>query len=257
MMRWDAGGAEAQSVQVSVPNPAALLDLMAKNLSKDQGFSIATLNLDHVVKLHRDPGFAAAYRAQSYVSADGNPIVWLCRMAGQKQIELVQGSTMIEPMMSLAAEQSVPVAFFGSSDDSLDAAAEALRRKFPALNIAMSRSPAMGFDPEGAEAQSAVEEIAQSGARLVFLALGAPKQERFAAFAQKQLPHVGFVSIGAGLDFVSGRQTRAPAWVQAIALEWVWRMLSNPRRLALRYAACALIMPRLTLRAYRLSRKST
>jgi N-acetylglucosaminyldiphosphoundecaprenol N-acetyl-beta-D-mannosaminyltransferase len=256
MMRWDGGGAEVQSVQVTVPSAAALLDLMAENLQAGQGFSVATLNLDHVVKLHQDAAFAAAYRAQSFVSADGNPIVWLSRMAGQKEVELVQGSTMIEPMMALAAEHSVPVGFFGSTGASLNAASEALLRKYPGLRVAMSRSPAMGFDPEGEEAQRAVDQIAQSGARLIFLALGAPKQERFAAFAQKQLPHVGFVSIGAGLDFVSGRQTRAPQWVQAMALEWVWRMLSNPRRLALRYAACALIMPRLTLRAYRLSRRA-
>jgi len=84
---------------------------------------------------------------------------------------------------------------------------------------------------------------------VVFLALGAPKQERFAARAQQTLGAVGFLSIGAGLDFVSGAQRRAPAWVRAIAAEWLWRMLSNPRRLAARYGACLAALPGLTLHA--------
>jgi exopolysaccharide biosynthesis WecB/TagA/CpsF family protein len=107
----------------------------------------------------------------------------------------------------------------------------------------------MGFDPEGAEADAAIEKLRESGARLVFLALGAPKQERFAARAQTALPETGFLSIGAGLDFISGAQKRAPAWVRAIAMEWLWRMSGDPRRLAGRYAACIVALPGLTFRA--------
>lgn len=79
--------------------------------------------------------------------------------------------------------------------------------------------------------------------------MGAPKQERFAARAQKTLTETGFLSIGAGLDFISGAQVRAPKWVQAVAAEWLWRMLSNPRRLAARYAECILALPGLTVKA--------
>ena len=109
----------------------------------------------------------------------------------------------------------------------------------------------MGFDPEGEHADRAIAAIGDSGARVVFLALGAPKQERFAARAQHALPEVGFLSIGAGLDFIAGRQKRAPSWVRAIAGEWLWRMLSDPRRLAARYGACLLALPTLTLQALR------
>ncbi len=84
----------------------------------------------------------------------------------------------------------------------------------------------------GPAADEAIRAIGDSGARVVFLALGAPKQERFAARAQRALPAAGFLSIGAGLDFVSGAQVRAPAWVRAIAAEWLWRLAHEPRRLA-------------------------
>ena len=107
----------------------------------------------------------------------------------------------------------------------------------------------MGFDPGGEAAGAAIRAIGESGARVIFLALGAPKQERFAARAQTELPGVGFLSIGAGLDFVSGAQTRAPAWVRAIAAEWLWRMALSPGRLAARYGACLLALPGLTSRA--------
>ena len=132
---------------------------------------------------------------------------------------------------------------------SLKTAAAALEAQHRGLDVALRLAPAMGFDPEGAEADAAIAAIAESGARVVFLALGAPKQERFAARAQKALPGVGFLSIGAGLDFVSGAQRRAPRLLRNLAGEWLWRLAGNPTRLGRRYAACAAILPGLTLRA--------
>jgi N-acetylglucosaminyldiphosphoundecaprenol N-acetyl-beta-D-mannosaminyltransferase len=104
-----------------------------------------------------------------------------------------------------------------------------------------------GFDPFGMEADACIEALRRSGARVCFLALGAPKQEIFAARAQAALPEVGFLSIGAGLDFLAGSQTRAPLWMRRWALEWLWRAVGDPKRLAMRYVRCAMLMPGLTL----------
>lgn len=90
-----------------------------------------------------------------------------------------------------------------------------------------------------------------SGARLCFIALGAPKQEFFAAFARTHSPTVGFASIGAGLDFLSGHQTRAPKVMRAFALEWFWRALQSPKRMVPRYAKCFAILPGLAFEAWR------
>ncbi|WP_338469277.1 N-acetylglucosaminyldiphosphoundecaprenol N-acetyl-beta-D-mannosaminyltransferase (plasmid) [Roseobacter fucihabitans] len=255
-MIWSKEEAGAAGVVVTVADRAALLADLRARFETGVGFSVATLNLDHVVKLKRDAQFRAAYLRQTHVTADGNPIVWFCRLAGQGDVALIPGSELIDPVADLAAEADVDVALFGADDTSLAKAADALEARHPGLRIVSCQSPPMGFDPDSPLADEAIKAIGESGARLVFLALGAPKQERFAARAQERLPQVGFLSIGAGLDFISGAQKRAPKWVRAIASEWIWRMLSNPRRLAARYGTCILALPGLTLRALAARRKA-
>lgn len=252
---YDTTSRARHSVQISAPRRVSLLDDLSTRLRDGKGFSVATLNLDHVVKLRHDADFRAAYEAQTHVTADGNPIVWLSRLAGQREVSLVPGSELISPVAALAAEQGVPIGLFGATEASLTAAATALREQTPGLVISHVNAPPMRFDPDGPAADAAISAIGESGARVVFLALGAPKQERFAARAQKALPNVGFLSIGAGLDFVSGAQTRAPKLVRVLAAEWLWRMLSDPGRLAARYGACLMVLPGLTARAWAMGRK--
>lgn len=245
-MNWGLG---TTPVTVTVDDRAALLADLERRLAQGQGFSVATLNLDHAVKLGRDTAFGTAYAAHTHVTADGNPVVWLSRLAGQTGVRLVPGSELIVPVARIAARLDLPVAFFGATEASLTAAAKGLMAQVPGLRVVLTLAPPMGFDPDGPAADDAIRAIGDSGARVVFLALGAPKQERFAARAQKALPAAGFLSIGAGLDFVSGAQVRAPVWVRAIAAEWLWRLAHEPRRLAGRYAACIAVLPGLTVKA--------
>lgn len=238
-------------IVVNMPDRAALMAEVARRFAAGQGFALATINLDHLVKLRRDPAFAAAYAAQDLVVADGNPIVWLSRLA-RRPVALVPGSELVVPLARAAAQAGVPIALVGSTEPALAAAGAALQQQVPGLQVAARIAPPMGFDPDGPGAEAVLAQIGASGARLVFLALGAPKQERLAARGRATLPAVGFASIGAGLDFLAGTQTRAPEWVRAIAMEWLWRMLSNPRRLARRYAECAAILPGQAIQAWRL-----
>lgn len=231
-------------IAINVPDREALFSRIVGHFRAGTGFALATLNLDHLVKLRSDRAFREAYRAQDLVCADGNPIVWVSRLAG-RPVSLVPGADLVQPLAALAAEHNVSVALIGSTDAALAGAAESLTRTTPGLEIAARISPAMGFDPEGAAAGEIIDAIRISGARLVFLALGAPRQERFAARLRRELPGVGLASIGAGLDFLAGHQVRAPEWMRRSALEWLWRMASNPRRLAARYASCAVLLPAL------------
>lgn len=240
----------AGPIAVSVPDRDNLMADLETRLLAGQGFSLATLNLDHLVKIGRDPAFRRAYAAQTHVTADGNPVVWLCRLAGQ-EVSLVPGSELVEPVAAMAARLDVPVAMVGSTEASLRGAAEALAARSPRLRVVARIAPPMGFDPEGGTAAEVIDALKASGARLCFLALGAPRQEIFAARAQATLPGVGFLSIGAGLDFLSGAQTRAPAAIRALALEWLWRLAGNPRRLLTRYALCFTLLPGATLAAVR------
>lgn len=235
-------------VAITHPDRADLLADVAARMAAGQGYTLATLNLDHCVKLGRDPAFRAAYQAHSHVVADGNPIVWLSRMAG-RPVALIPGSELITPLADLAAKADVPVALFGSTPDTLDKAATALEAAHPGLRVVARISPPFGFDVAGAEADALIADLGASGARLCFLALGAPKQERLAIRAAAALPACGFVSIGAGLDFIAGSQQRAPRLIRRLSLEWLWRLLGNPARLARRYGACFAILPGLTVAA--------
>ncbi|MCB1407631.1 MAG: WecB/TagA/CpsF family glycosyltransferase, partial [Rhodobacteraceae bacterium] len=210
-----------------MPDAATLLSAVRERMRAGEGYALATINLDHLVKLARDPSFRAVYAAQDLVCADGNPIVWLSKLA-RKPVSLVPGSDMVLPLAHQAARNGIPIALMGSTDATLAAAAETLRAQVQGLQVAICIAPPMGFDPTGSEARRILEDLAASGAKLTFIALGAPKQEIFAAYGRGLVPDMGFASIGAGLDFLSGRQTRAPQWVRKIQMEWAWRMLSNP-----------------------------
>lgn len=248
-MNWlEPIATEGTVLRVTVPTSEALLADIEARLQRKQGFSVATLNLDHVVKLRGDKKFRAAYLEQTHVTADGNPIVWLCKLSGNN-VSLVPGSELIIPILEIAVKNRVPVAMLGATQDSLDATAEALLVRYPDIQIAAKLAPPMGFDPEGPAADEYIRQLDASQAGVCFLALGAPKQEIFASRAQMAIPRLGFLSIGAGLDFISGHQTRAPAWVRRFALEWLWRLLLSPRRLLGRYMACFAILPELVMRS--------
>lgn len=246
-MKFGKGSA---AVEVNMPTRDALFQAVAARFKDGRGFALATLNLDHLTKLPTEPAFAAAYRAQDLVVADGRPVVWLSHLAG-KPLKLLPGSDLVIPLCELAAKMQMPVALVGSSEAALAGAKSALEARISGLDIVLTHAPAYGFNPTGDDAAEICKMLTASGARLCFIALGAPKQEVFAAFARDKAPTVGFASVGAGLDFLSGHQVRAPKIMRALALEWLWRALQSPMRMIPRYAKCFAIMPKLTLEAWR------
>ena len=238
-MKFRFGSSE---IVVNVANSTALLAAVAARLVAGQGFALATLNLDHLVKLRESATFRKAYAAQDLIVADGNPIVWLSRLA-RRPLALVPGSDLVAPLARAAAKACVNVAMVGSTQQTLDAAVRHLTQAVPGVTIVLCHAPAMGFDPDGPLADQILADLVRLDVGLCFVARGAPKQEAFAARGRKLAPKVGFASVGAGLDFIAGNQTRAPVWVRKIAMEWAWRALTSPRRLIPRYAACAAILP--------------
>lgn len=225
-----------------------LFEDIDQRLRGNRGFTIATLNLDHVVKLRQQGSFLTAYLQHSHVVADGNPIVWLRWLAGQP-VELLTGSDLIDPLMAQAARLGIPVGFLGSTEPVLKTAAARLTKRHPGLNVVACVAPPFGFDPAGPDADEAIRALSDAGVRLCLIALGAPKQEMLAVRAHAALPNCGFVSIGAGLDFIAGHQVRAPSWMRRFALEWLWRFLGAPSRLGRRYLACIGVLPSLIWQA--------
>jgi exopolysaccharide biosynthesis WecB/TagA/CpsF family protein len=219
-------------------NVATQDDLVARVVADVRGGvagTVFTINLDHLSKLRRDEAFRAAYGRARHVSADGFPVVLLARAEGVK-IDRVTGADLVVPLARAAAEAGIPVYFFGTAPEVLDAAVARLKAMAPGLVVAGSEAPPMGFDPRGDAAAEAARRIVASGAGICLLALGAPKQEVFADFAVETTAKGTWIGVGAALDFIAGHRTRAPRLFQRIGLEWAWRAFQEPRRLLPRYA---------------------
>jgi N-acetylglucosaminyldiphosphoundecaprenol N-acetyl-beta-D-mannosaminyltransferase len=234
-------------VTINILSLAEAVSSIVSAAQHGDNFSVCTLNLDHVVQLQQRPDFRAAYRRARFVTADGFPIVMLSRLLGTR-IKRTTGADLVEPVCREARKQGLPIFLLGSNDRTLSITAKRLSERFQGLNVAGYYAPGANFNPYSSEADFAIDSIRDSGAKLCFLALGAPRQELFAARCLDELNGTGLLCIGAALDFIAGTQTRAPSLTQKVGLEWAWRMLREPRRLGPRYARCLAIVPRLVVR---------
>jgi exopolysaccharide biosynthesis WecB/TagA/CpsF family protein len=231
-------------ITINIPTMARAISSIVSAAQRRESFSVCTLNLDHVVHLSSHDEFREAYGRARFVTADGFPIVALGRLA-KASIERTTGADLIEPICKEASRQGLSVFFLGSDPATLEKTGAQLRERYRGLKIAGSFSPGPRFDPFSSEADEAMEKLRASGAPLCFLALGSPKQEIFAARCIDRVKGTGLLCVGAALDFIAGKQVRAPRLAQQLCLEWAWRVTRNPRRLAPRYARCIAVLPRL------------
>jgi N-acetylglucosaminyldiphosphoundecaprenol N-acetyl-beta-D-mannosaminyltransferase len=228
--------------RVNIPNMAMLLERILSQLKcSAASFMVCTLNLDHLVKLRGNGEFRSAYARAQYVTADGFPIVALARLAGCA-VERTTGADLIDPVCALAARHRLPVFLVGTTLPALGTCASRLANRHPGLDIRGAFVPPRAFDPACPLAHDIIDLVHASGARICFVALGAPRQELFAATAIERTAGICFLPIGAGLDFIAGTQKRSPRMLQRMHLEWAWRLALDPARLWKRYARCVLVL---------------
>ena len=239
---------DVEGATVNIRSVDEAVSAVVTAAQNDETAYLCTLNLDHCTKLRSDSRFRTAYRHARFVTADGFPIMLLGRMRGVS-LERTAGSDLIWPLCNEALRRHLPIVFFGASIPVLRKAQLQIMKRLPGIEIVGIQAPPPMFDPESDEADEAIEFILRSGARLCFLAIGAPRQEVFALRCLDRVPGTTFVCIGAGLDFIAGTQARAPRFFQDHGLEWLWRLMSNPRRLGMRYLRCAGAVPRLAAEA--------
>ena len=192
---------------------------------------VVTPNVQHLVRLHDDPvTLRPAYDAASRTYCDSRIVSFLSALRGSRT-SVVTGSDLTARLMSLASEQNRSVTIVGPEAD--DCAK--LKRLFPGLRLAHMRPP-MGFIGSEIEIKRCVDFVVKARSELVFLAVGTPQQELLAKRISERSDARGIgLCIGASIDFLTGRQKRAPLWMQRAGLEWLHRLVSNPRRLARRY----------------------
>jgi exopolysaccharide biosynthesis WecB/TagA/CpsF family protein len=231
-------------IRINIRSQRQAATAVVNSVQRARGACLFTLNLDHCVKLRAIPEFKQAYQQADFVSADGFPIVLLGRMSGLP-LRRTAGADLVVPICRMAALNHLPVFLLGPTADVLRHSRAQLLEHIDGLHIAGTYAPGANFDPESVDADIAIERIRQSGARICFLAIGAPRQEIFAARCHDRLPGIALICVGAALDFIAGSQHRAPHFMRRNGMEWLWRLSTNPRRLGLRYLKCAAAMPRL------------
>jgi len=191
---------------------------------------IVTPNVDHVVRVHREPRLKRLYDSADLCVCDSRVLKFLARLRGI-DLPLVAGSDLTAALFTDVLAAGDCIAIVGAESSSV----EQLRRKFPAVKFLHLEAP-MDLRSNSEARHAAAAFIAESRARFALIAVGSPQQEMIAQEVRKHASATGVaLCIGAGLDFVIGKQKRAPKFVQIIGLEWAYRLLSNPRRLWRRY----------------------
>ena len=220
-MRVDAGTYESSSRQVT------------DWAERGQARYVCVANVHMLMETRDSPEFRAVVNGADMVTSDGMPLVWLLRWRGSRGAERVYGPDLMLHVCAEAAARGIAVGLFGGTDEVLVRVSETLLQRFPELKVVARIAPPFG--PLTAEQnEQHAGALAASGARIVFVGLGCPKQEKWMAAMRGRLPAV-LLGVGAAFNFHAGKVRQSPAWLQRAGLEWVFRFAMEPRRLWRRY----------------------
>jgi len=228
-------------------DPVTRLEAVARIRDRMGGeglFQIATVNLDFLVRAQIDPDVREIFGRTGMNVADGAPVVWLSRLLGAPLRERVAGADLVPDLCEAAASVGRSVFLLGGEGGAAAAAAAALVVRFPGLRVAgwlePPRQPLNEMD-----LAAMAEEINRSGADVLFVAFGHPKQERWIDLSRDLLEVSVAMGVGCAFDLLAGRRQRAPGWMQRVGLEWLFRVAQEPDRLLGRYVLDATWLLRL------------
>jgi N-acetylglucosaminyldiphosphoundecaprenol N-acetyl-beta-D-mannosaminyltransferase len=194
---------------------------------------VCICNVHSVVTASRDSAFGSVLNQADMATPDGAPVAWMLRRLGFAGQVRINGPDLMWRYCARAAETGQPMFLYGGSAETLELLQLRLLEQFPGLQFAGAYSPP--FRPlTAAEDDAVVERINASGASVVWVSLGCPKQELWMAAHRGRVRAV-MVGVGAAFDYHAGTLSRAPQWMQNIGLEWLHRLVSEPRRLWRRY----------------------
>ncbi len=209
-----------------------------------------TANVDFIAQSYQNPQLRKILFHAQRVLCDGMPLVWVSKLLGGRIQERVAGADLVPKLMQLCAQTGKNVYFLGSDHTSLAKAKDILENRYPSLKIVGTHSPPMS-SLESWENEWIANDIRSKKTDLLLVALGCPKQELWIAqFHQKAAARLS-IGVGSSIDFIAGKQIRAPRALQFIGLEWLWRLLMSPLRLMKRYVRDLLYLLWITFKQYR------
>lgn len=194
---------------------------------------ICIANVHTLMEAHDSPEFAKIIHNADLVTPDGMPLVWMMRLKGQKDQQRVYGPTLMLHVLEAAARENIPVGFYGGRPEVLETLASKMLARYAGLNVAYLCSPPFRRLSRE-EKDEIIGNINLSGTRILFVGLGCPKQEIWMAEHRGKVNAV-MLGVGAAFDFHAGVKLQAPTWIQGLGLEWLFRFLTEPRRLWKRY----------------------
>ncbi len=222
------------AIPIDVVRLDEALDRIELLVREGRGGAVYTPNVDHVVKAERDGALRAAYEAADLSLVDGTPLVWASRLLKAPLPERVSGSDLVRPLAERAARRGWRVYLLGGAPGDAEGAARELEAM--GVTIAGVEAPRVELGPAGAEASaSAAARVRAANAQVVYVALGAPKQEIWIHRHREELGPAVAIGVGASLAFLAGTARRAPRWMSRAGLEWAHRLSQEPGRLWRRY----------------------
>ncbi|MDJ0599753.1 MAG: WecB/TagA/CpsF family glycosyltransferase [Crocosphaera sp.] len=222
-----------------------ILDVEIHNLSAQEllnslsrkGGIVVTPNVDHLMKLRKDPELQEVYGQSDYRVCDSKIIQFASRFLGTPIRHKISGSDLFPAFYEYNKhKKNIKIFLLGAKEGVAKIAQEKINQKVGRNIVVDCYSPAFGFENDKEQCQRIIEKIKASGATVVAVGLGAPKQEKWIHRYRQELPEVKiFLAIGATIDFEAGYKSRSPKWMSEVGLEWLYRLLSEPKRLWKRY----------------------
>jgi exopolysaccharide biosynthesis WecB/TagA/CpsF family protein len=221
-------------VKVSRVDYASAVAAIIHAAKQRRSFGVSALAVHGVMEAYRDRGFSEAVNRLDLITPDGQPVRWALNLLGARELkDRVYGPTLMLQVCERAAAEELSIFLYGSTQTVLDHLGHNLRMRFPRLRIAGSKADRFR-DASSAEDEEDIRMIAESGASIVMVGRGCPRQEKWVAAHLGKI-HAPMLAVGAAFDFHAGTLPQAPQILQDYGLEWLFRLMHEPSRLWRRY----------------------
>jgi N-acetylglucosaminyldiphosphoundecaprenol N-acetyl-beta-D-mannosaminyltransferase len=221
-------------VGVSALNMAMALEIIEGWIERREPHYVCVTGVHGVMESQRDEELRRIHNRAGLVTPDGMPLVWLSRLQGFHHVERVYGPDLMLALCERSAAKGYRHFFYGGAEGVPEQLASVLQKRFPGLQVAGTFSPP--FRSLTADEDDRIVQMINAAAPdIVWVGLSTPKQERWMAGHRERLTAPVLIGVGAAFDFLTGRKPQAPRWMQRAGLEWLFRLLTEPRRLWRRY----------------------
>ncbi len=219
---------------INAINIQIAVDKILEWIKEEQKEYVCVANVHSVMESYRKPEINNVFRNAGMVTPDGMPLVWMCRQLGYTQTNRVYGPDLLEECCRRTNNTGIRHYFYGGKEGIARILTSRLKRKYEQLNIVGTHTPPFRTGVH-LESDEIIDEINNSKTDIIWVGLGAPKQELWMAKHRDRIAAPVMIGVGAAFDFISGTKAQAPRWMMKIGLEWLFRLISEPGRLWKRY----------------------